>query len=114
MIRINEIMNKDDLISSIIRSLVAAGAHVRSLEVGEGFPDLIIGFQGHNFLMTVKDPEYDITSLSPTQIAWIEDWPGLVFVIDDEEQALYVLNYFSNAVDQISNQINKTIIGGDQ
>jgi hypothetical protein len=75
----------------IVKALVQAGCSVRSLAaVGQGFPDLIVGRQGWNYLLEVKDG-----TLSPSKRALTEDeaefhasWRGNVFIVNTVAEAL--------------------------
>lgn len=75
----------------IVAALVAAGCSVKSLAmVGDGFPDLIVGRQGWNYLLEVKDG-----TLSPSKRTLTEDetefhasWRGHVVTVNSVAEAL--------------------------
>jgi hypothetical protein len=62
----------------IIAALLAAGASVSQLS-GKGLPDLLVGYQGINYLLEVKNP--DGGKLQPDQVAFIEGWQGRPVVV---------------------------------
>ena len=87
--------------AEIVEALRAAGASVECLHaVGEGVPDLLIGFgrevwysEGEqneeiNILMEVKS---DTGKLTPDQIEWHDAWPGQVAIVRSVEEALRVI-----------------------
>ena len=65
--------------AEIVRQLRDCGCSVQVLsQVGNGFPDLLVGFRGVNYLIEVKDVGYD---LSEKQIVWHALWQGQVAVV---------------------------------
>ncbi len=72
---------------AIVAALRAAGATVQHLhEVGEGCPDLLIGFHGRNYLVEVKNAEAG-GSLNAEQVKWHRSWRGHVAVFTSPRQA---------------------------
>ena len=77
--------------AEIVEALRAAGASVTSLAgVGCGCPDLIVGYQEHNLLMEVKNPN-GRGQLTPMEEAWIKAWRGQVAVVFSIRDALSIL-----------------------
>ncbi|MGH9848075.1 MAG: hypothetical protein ACREEM_56040 [Blastocatellia bacterium] len=77
--------------SAIVAILRRAGATVQSLAaLGKGCPDLLIGFQGRNFLAEVKDGSKRPSErrLTGDETRWLAGWTGQAAVI---ETALDVL-----------------------
>ena len=65
--------------AEIVQKLRDCGCSVQVLsQVGNGFPDLLVGFRGVNYLVEVKDVGYD---LSDKQRAWHALWNGQVTVV---------------------------------
>jgi hypothetical protein len=61
--------------------------------IGDGCPDLLVGFRGKNFAFEVKNGE-NIPSkrkLTPDQEKWHAAWKGHVVVVESVEQALAAL-----------------------
>jgi hypothetical protein len=54
-----------------------------------GFPDLIIGHNGRNFLLEVKDKR---GSLTPDQVVWHQAWRGQVVIVRTIDEAITVVN----------------------
>ncbi len=70
----------------IVAALRLAGCSVTSLAtVGKGCPDLLVGYEGQNYLLEVKGPRGVLT---PDQEDWHGDWCGSVSIVRDVEQAL--------------------------
>jgi hypothetical protein len=76
----------------IVKALRRAGATVQMLHtVGDGCPDLLVGFLGKNTLMEVKDGAKPASArrLTPDQVEWHEGWNGdPVYIVCSPEQAL--------------------------
>jgi hypothetical protein len=71
-----------------------AGATVQHLHaVGEGCPDLLVGYRGANYLVEVKDGAKvpSARKLTPDQVVWHRDWRGSVRVVKDTTEALAVI-----------------------
>jgi hypothetical protein len=78
----------------IVATLRKVGATVQSLAtVGNGCPDLLIGFQGINYLMEIKDGDKvpSAQKLTPDQVKWHIEWCGEVHIVRSVEDALEVL-----------------------
>ena len=78
--------------AAIVETLREAGASVQPLHmVGRGVPDLLVGFNGHNFLMEIKDGKGKLTS---DESNWHSDWRGRVVIVRTENEALYELTHW--------------------
>lgn len=80
--------------TQIVSALRAAGATVQSLSaVGQGCPDLLVGHQGKNYLMEVKDGKKPPSErkLTSDQIVWHFHWNGVVTVVNSVDEALQQL-----------------------
>lgn len=78
----------------IVRDLRKMGAQVQSLaSIGKGCPDLLVGWQGSNFLFEVKDGMLPPSRqrLTPDEQIWHSIWAGQVHVIRTTEDALRVM-----------------------
>jgi hypothetical protein len=58
--------------------------------VGEGCPDLLVGYKGLNLLLEVKDGSKPPSAqkLTPQQEVWHRDWRGHRVVVNSPEAAL--------------------------
>ena len=68
----------------IVQHLRKLGATVQPLHtVGQGCPDLIVGYGGLNYLIEIKDGEKPPSArkLTPDEQAWHDDWCGQVCVV---------------------------------
>jgi Holliday junction resolvase len=75
----------------IIDALRKAGATVAACHaVGKGFPDLVVGYRGQNFLIEVKDPSQPKHrhELTPAQVEFHAAWRGVIAKAFTPEQAL--------------------------
>lgn len=80
--------------AAIVETLRAAGATVTSLAaVGDGCPDLLVGWRAHNLLLEVKDGSLapSARALTPPQKKWHREWKGRAHVVNSVEDALLVL-----------------------
>jgi len=81
--------------TQVVIALQAAGATVQSLAaVGQGVPDLLVGFQGKTLLMEVKDGSKPPSArrLTEQQITWHGAWRGgPVSIVDGPDAALRAL-----------------------
>jgi hypothetical protein len=79
----------------VVLALEAAGATVQSLAaVGQGVPDLLVGFQGKTLLMEIKDGKKPPShrKLTDQQLAWHGSWRGgPLAVVDGPDAALRML-----------------------
>jgi hypothetical protein len=78
----------------ITATLRKIGATVQSLAtVGNGCPDLLVGFQGINYLMEIKDGNKvpSAQELTPYQVKWHIEWCGKVHIVRSVEDAFGVL-----------------------
>ena len=79
----------------VVVALQAAGATVQSLAaVGQGVPDLLVGFQGKTLLLEIKDGKKPPSArrLTEQQITWHGAWRGgPVAIVDGPDAALRAL-----------------------
>ncbi len=70
----------------IVAALRRMGASVQSLSgMGEGCPDLLVGWNGRNYLLEVKAAGGKRT---PAEFAWHSCWQGQVNVAYSVEEAI--------------------------
>ena len=73
----------------IVADLRKVGATVIHLhEVGFGCPDILVGFQGVNYLIEIKTLD---RRLNMRQITWHREWLGQVAVARTSEEALRII-----------------------
>ena len=81
--------------TAVVSALRAAGATVQSLAaVGDGVPDLLVGFRSATILMEVKDAAQPPSKrrLTPDQRNWHGKWRGgALATVDGPEAALRAL-----------------------
>lgn len=89
----------DESQNGIVIALREIGASVEiASAIGQGFPDLIVGYKGQNFLLEVKNP---VTSgrqskLNDRQIEWHNTWKGSSYVVRTPEEAIQVITQQTN------------------
>jgi len=83
----------------IVKALQAVGAVVQSLAaVGEGCPDLLVGYLGVNFLIEVKDGSLPPSGrlLTPKQKSWHAAWKGRACIANNVADALLIIGAVTN------------------
>lgn len=83
----------------IVAALESVGASVMDTsDVGGGMPDLVVGFQGVNVVMEVKNPKnrYGRQGLTKRQQKWADAWNGspvvVVYTVEDALRAIGIKN----------------------
>jgi len=80
--------------AEIVADLRAIGATVQHLhEVGQGCPDLLVGFRDCNYLFEIKT---EGGLLASKQRDWHDAWRGQVAVIRSVEDALAIMGLESS------------------
>lgn len=77
--------------TAIVKAIRSFGASVQILsDVGKGCPDLLIGYQGMNFLFELKDGGKCPSKrrLTDAERHFHETWVGQVVIINSIEEAL--------------------------
>lgn len=78
--------------SEIVQALRAIrGVRVQSLAgVGQGCPDLLVGYRGRNYLLEVKDGQKVKSQrlLTRDEIEWHVSWTGQVRVVETVDEAI--------------------------
>lgn len=80
--------------SEIVEALRKCGADVISIAaVGNGKPDIIVGFRGQNYLMEIKVPgkrkkAIASSQLNQDQVEFHTVWPGNVCVVRTVKDAM--------------------------
>ena len=61
--------------------------------LGNGFPDVLVGAEGHNVLLEIKNGDLSPSrrTLTPGEVDFVRRWHGQVAVVENEEQALAVV-----------------------
>ena len=80
--------------NDVVQALEAIGATVTLLsQVGEGCPDLLVGFRGTNHLIEVKDGDLAPSArrLTPPQKKWHAEWKGKACVANSVADALLIV-----------------------
>lgn len=81
----------DDNQNEIVKSLRKAGYSVCILSgVGKGVPDILVGANGSNILMEIKDGNKPLSArkLTPDESKWHGAWLGQVTVVNSVYDAL--------------------------
>lgn len=65
--------------TEIVEYLRSIGASVSiTSAIGKGFPDLVVGFKGRNYLVEVKTPKGKLTE---DQYAFAGNWKGQIAIV---------------------------------
>jgi len=78
----------------IVQALRDVGADVQPLHfVGRGFPDILAGFRGKNFLIEIKDGNKRPSKrrLTPDEKKWHREWRGQVAIAESVDDALRII-----------------------
>lgn len=70
---------------AIVAEFRRLGASVQVLStVGQGCPDILVGYQGENLLCEIKHGEKPPSArkLTPDQVKWHSDWRGSVHIVE--------------------------------
>ena len=79
---------------AIVAYLRGLGASVAiTSALGQGFPDLAVGFRGVNYFVEVKDGTRKLSDrrLTPDEQTWHAEWRGRVAVVESVEDILKLL-----------------------
>jgi hypothetical protein len=80
--------------SAIVKALRDMGATVQPLHsVGNGCPDLLVGWKSKNLLVEVKDGAKPPSAqkLTPDQVKWHSEWRGQKIVVNSIDAAIELL-----------------------
>ena len=78
----------------IVQALRRAGATVVHLHaVGDGCPDIAVGYRDQNYFLEIKDGSKPPSAqkLTEPQMQWHRDWRGTSHVVNSPEAALAVI-----------------------
>ena len=84
----------DDNQAEIVSALRKVGATVQHLHtVGEGCPDILVGWRHQNLLFEIKDGSKvpSKPKLTPDEVEWHKRWKGVVYTIESLADALKVM-----------------------
>jgi len=57
--------------------------------VKDGFPDLVVGWRGHNLLVEVKSP---VGRMTKDQLVWQDNWRGPVHIVRSAAEMVELLS----------------------
>jgi len=62
-------------------------------EVGKGFPDIVIGYKGINYLIEIKDGNKPPSArkLTPDEVKFHHEWHGQIKVIKNIDELLEII-----------------------
>ena len=75
----------------IVNMLRLVGCTVQHLHtIGKGCPDILVGYQGKNYVLELEDGELPPSGrkLTDDEKKWHEDWRGEVHVVSNVREAL--------------------------
>jgi len=80
--------------TEIVTALRKVGCSVAiTSAIGKGFPDLVVGWKGRNFLFEVKDGEKTPSrkKLTPDEEKFHKFWFGTVSIVENVDDALRLI-----------------------
>lgn len=82
----------DDNQSEIVADLRAIGATVAILsKVGNGVPDLLVGWRGVNYLFEVKNLEGRGARITPAEFVFHRDWKGQADIANNTQDIMKII-----------------------
>jgi hypothetical protein len=87
--------------SEIVKGLRAVGATVRSTAmVGDGFPDVAVGYRGLTWLFEIKDGAKSKSrrTLTPAEQIFHNEWRGAAAVVTSLDDALKTIGATNSPV----------------
>ena len=87
--------------SEIVAALRAVGATVQPLHsVGQGCPDLAVGYRGVTYLIEIKDGAKPPSKrgLTDPQIEWHGGWKGHVAIAENVKDALTIIGALRGSI----------------
>ena len=85
---------KDANQDTIVKALRKMGATVTSVhQIGNGLPDLLVGFRNTNYLFEIKDGNKSPSrrKLTEDEERWMERWQGHSHVVKSVDEAINIL-----------------------
>jgi len=75
----------------IVKELRKFGATVAHTHIiGKGFPDIVVGYSGNNFLFEIKEPGAR-EKLTDKEKVWLNAWLGQSEVIENSQEAIEII-----------------------
>jgi hypothetical protein len=83
-------------IVKVLRGVGATVLHLHTL--GQGAPDICVGWRGRNYLMEIKDGAKPPSKrkLTADEVVFFDTWAGQVSVVNDENEALQLIGAIDN------------------
>ena len=81
--------------NAIVAALRKCGATVQILStVGNGCPDILVGYRGRNLVMEIKDDSQPESGqkLTPDEERWHDKWRGQKAIVHNVAEAINILN----------------------
>lgn len=76
----------DNTQADIVQALRMAGMRVKPTHtMGNGFPDVIVGYRGRNVLLEIKTGDGKLTA---DEVEWHATWSGQVAVVRTPDEAV--------------------------
>lgn len=93
MRRAAKIDSNQNKVVTLLRKIPGVSVAVTSA-LGKGFPDLVIGRNGKNYLVELKDGDKfkSQQKLTPEESKWHDEWRGQVAVCANIDEVLNTIN----------------------
>lgn len=91
----------------IISALRQAGCSVTDThELGHGFPDVVAGRAGVNYLIEIKRTAH--SPLTPDEVTWHGTWLGYAVILHSPEQALAAIGLHAAPIGRFARNTAQT------
>ena len=79
----------------IVEDLRKAGFSVKPVHQLKGFCDIVVGYQGRNYLFEIKDPNQPPSKrvLTDDEFKFHSEWKGQVNVAMSADDIIYIINH---------------------
>lgn len=83
--------NQRELVEQIRQIPGTTVAHTHT--IGKGFPDIVLGFNGKNYLFEIKDPSKPPSArkLTVAEENWHSWWTGRVYIVETIDDVLKII-----------------------
>ena len=89
--------------ADVVKWLRKNGATVQQTsDLGDGCPDLLVGYRGKNFLLELKDDAQPVRfrKLTPDEKKWHARWKGSVVVVENALEACKAVGMYDDEEDK--------------
>lgn len=96
--------------SEVMNGLRQRGCTVHSThQLGQGFPDIVVGYSGRTYLFEIKDPEKIPSQrrLTEDEKEWFARWRGHVSVVHTAEEAWKEIEHERSYAERLTQNLRR-------